>query len=355
MTLSRAAAGGDTADATPESGIGWIYHFQPDGTAALIPNAAVERALADHVGWTWVHLSLADVRCRAWIPQHAPLSELAREILLGPDEHLRLDVLGHEIVGVMPDLHQDIAQATDALVRLRFVMTERMLISARRMPAHSVEINGRAIESGKRFPSAVSLLDAVIDQFADAIGHMAERLGSELDSIEDYVMHDELSDQRLRIGRVRLQAVRVHRQLAQLRGMFHRIEPRMVATRRRRAGHARAAAEARHRPRSRLAAGARAAAARRSRRQNGGNHQPPAVHAVSPHRLLAAADAGHRFLRHEHQGFAVAKHRRGHLDGLGRRDDRQRAQLLGAAPDAGVLALRGVGHGPPLRRAAEHS
>jgi zinc transporter len=229
MTLSPAAAGGDTADATPQSGIVWIYHFQPDGTAALVPNAAVERALADHVGWTWVHLSLADVRCRAWIAQHAPLSELAREILLGPNEHLRLDVLGHEIVGVVPDLHQDIAQATDALVRLRFVMTERMLISARRTPAHSVEINRRAIESGKRFPSAVSLLDAVIDQFADAIGHMAERLGSELDSIEDYVMHDELSDQRLRIGRVRLQAVRVHRQLAQLRGMFHRIEPRMAA------------------------------------------------------------------------------------------------------------------------------
>jgi zinc transporter len=42
-------------------------------------------------------------------------------------------------------------------------------------------------------------------------------------------MHDELSDQRLRIGRVRLQAVRVHRQLTQLRGMFHRIEPRMAA------------------------------------------------------------------------------------------------------------------------------
>jgi zinc transporter len=155
MTLSPAAAGGDTADATPQSGIVWIYHFQPDGTAALVPNAAVERALADHVGWTWVHLSLADVRCRAWIAQHAPLSELAREILLGPDEHLRLDVLGHEIVGVVPDLHQDIAQATDALVRLRFVMTERMLISARRTPAHSVEINRRAIESGKRFPSAV--------------------------------------------------------------------------------------------------------------------------------------------------------------------------------------------------------
>ena len=229
MTTSRAAAGGDIADATPESGIVWIYHFQPDGSAELIRNEAVEQALADHVGWTWVHLSLADTRCRAWIAHNARLSELARETLLGPDEHLRLDVLGHEIVGVVPDLQQEIAQATDAIVRLRFVMSQRMLISARRTPVHSVEINRRAIEAGKRFPSAVSLLDAIIDQFADAIGRMAERLGNELDSAEDYVMHDELSDQRLRIGRIRLQAVRVHRHLALLRAMFHRLESRMAA------------------------------------------------------------------------------------------------------------------------------
>jgi zinc transporter len=225
MTTSRA----DTADATPESGIVWIYHFQPDGTAELVPNEAVEQALADHVGWTWVHLSLADTRCRAWVAQSARLSELARETLLGADEHLRLDVLGHEIVGVVPDLQQEISQATDAIVRLRFVMSERLLISARRTPVHSVEINRRAIEAGKRFPSAVSLLDAIIDHFADAVGHMAERLGSELDNIEDTVMSDEPPDHRPRIGRVRLQAVRVHRQLALLRGTFHRLEPRVAA------------------------------------------------------------------------------------------------------------------------------
>ena len=224
MTLSRAAAGGDTADATPESGIVWIYHFQPDGTAKLVANESVEQALADHVGWTRVHLSLADARCRVWIAQNMQLSELARETLLGPDEHLRLDVLGHEIVGVVPDLQQEIAQATDAIVRLRFVMTEPLLISARRIPVHSVEINRRAIEAGKRFPSAVSLLDAIIDHFADAVGHMAERLGSELDNIEDTVMGDEPPDHRPRIGRVWLEAVRVHRRLALLRGMFHRLE-----------------------------------------------------------------------------------------------------------------------------------
>ena len=181
MSQSHTAADGDTADANPHSGIVWIYHFQPDGSAELVPNERVEEALANHVGWTWVHLSLADTRCRLWIAQNERLSELARETLLGPDEHLRLDVLGHEIVGVVPDLQQEFSQAGEALVRLRFAMTERMLISARRTPVHSVEINRRAIESGKRFPSAVSLLDAMVDHFADAVGRMAERLAAELD------------------------------------------------------------------------------------------------------------------------------------------------------------------------------
>src|SRR5665647_3566833 len=96
MPTTRAAAGGhtETADATPESGIVWIYHFAPDGTATRVANDAVEKTLIIPAGWTWVHLSLADTRCRAWVVQNPRLSELAREILLGPEEHLRMDVLG---------------------------------------------------------------------------------------------------------------------------------------------------------------------------------------------------------------------------------------------------------------------
>lgn len=220
----------DLADTTPSTGIVWAYRFRPDGTAEPIPNDKVEAALAEHGGgWVWLHLALADTRCRTWIARHAPVSELAREVLAGPDRHLRLDILGHEIVGVVPDLHQEFAQRGDELVRLRFVMSERLLITARQRPVHSIESNRRAIESGKRFPTAISFLDAMIDQFADTVGRMAETLGDELDRAEDHVMHEEPADERQRIGRVRLQAVRVHRQLAQLRSMFHRLEPRLAA------------------------------------------------------------------------------------------------------------------------------
>jgi zinc transporter len=220
----------DLADATPTAGILWVYRFRPGGIAELVPNEQTDAALAAHgEGWLWVHLALADMRCRTWIAQHAPISDFARETLTGPDQHLRLDVLGSEIVGVLPDLHQEFTRTSDSLVRLRFVMTERMMITARSRPVHSVEITKRTIEAGKRSPSVVSFLDAVIDQFADAVGRMADRLGDELDQVEDHVMHEEPADERHRIGRVRLKAVRVHRQLAQLRSLFHRVEPRIAA------------------------------------------------------------------------------------------------------------------------------
>jgi zinc transporter len=219
----------DLVDVTPTTGIVWAYRFDPDGNAAPVPNDQVDAALADPgAGWVWVHLALADMRCRNWVAQHAPVSELAREVLAGPDTHLRLDSLGHELVGVVPDLHQELARPGDDLVRLRFVMGERMVITARQRPVQSVENTRRAIEAGKRFPSAPSFLDALIDQFADAIARMAETLGNELDRVEDHVMHEEPADERQRIGRVRLQTVRVHRQLAQMRTMFHRLESRLA-------------------------------------------------------------------------------------------------------------------------------
>jgi len=211
---------------TPTMGIVWAYRFHADGSATPVANEQVDAALAEPDGsWVWVHLALADNRCRAWIAQAAPVSSVARELLGGGDTHLRLDIIGHELIGVLPDLHQEFSHASEDLVRLRFVMGPHFVITARQRPVHSVENTRRAVESGKRFPNAVALLDAIIDQFADAIARMADQLGAELDAVEDNVMSDEPSDERHRIAHVRLQAMRVHRQLAQLRSIFHRAEP----------------------------------------------------------------------------------------------------------------------------------
>ncbi len=216
------------ASAAPASGIIWVYRFLDDGNAVALPGEQADAALADPTGWTWVHVGLADVRARNWIAQ-APISEAARDLLTGSDEHLQLDVLGNEIVGVLPDLHQEFARAGDDMVRLRFVMSERMLITSRRAPVHALELTRRSMQSGRRYRAPMAFLDGVIDQFADAINRRGETIGNTLDDIENGLLRGELGDERLTLGRLRLQLVRMHRQLGQLSALFHRIEPRLAA------------------------------------------------------------------------------------------------------------------------------
>ena len=222
MTVTdRVAAASDRA-----FGIVWAYRFHEDGSAEPIPDAELDAALAAHRGWIWVHLALADVRTHEWVSGHAPISAHAREVLLGRDEHQRLDIVGDEIVGILVDMQMEFGRETQETSRLRFVITDRLLISVRRRPLRSVELTRQALDEGRKFPAAVSVLDTVIDHFADAIAKWAERMGDELDLVEDRVLQESVRDERQRLGQVRRQIVPIHRQLAQLKALFHRLDLR---------------------------------------------------------------------------------------------------------------------------------
>src|SRR5262249_6784140 len=160
MTATHATATHATAThattLSPAAAILWAYGFAEDGTPEGIPPAEVDAALATRGGWFWIHAGLADTRCRTWLEQNAPSSPVGREILLGPDEHLRLDVTPDAIAGVLPDLQRDLAEASMEFGRYRFVMTPRMLITARRHPLHSIELTRRSVEAGERFQTAAS-------------------------------------------------------------------------------------------------------------------------------------------------------------------------------------------------------
>jgi zinc transporter len=208
-------------------GLIWAYRFSPEGVAQSIPTESAIAEIGKDHGWLWLHLGLADTRCRTWLAERAPISEAARETLLDPDEHVRLDVFGGEVVGILPDFHQQFLQEGDDLVRLHLALSDRLLITARRKPVHSIDVMRRQMEAGKLFPSPIAFFDAIVDQFADTISRLSERHGDELDAVENKVLHDEIEDQRLHLGRVRLQSIQVRRQLTQVRSLFDRLEARM--------------------------------------------------------------------------------------------------------------------------------
>ena len=211
---------------TADVGIISAYRFASDGSGTKLDIADFQNELADTRGWLWLHFNLSNRRCHDWLSARAPLSDAAREALLDPDEHIRLDIFGDEIAAVLPDLHQEFLQEGDDLVRVRFAITKNIVITARRKPLRAIELTRLAIDMGRRFLTPVSLFDAIVDQFADVIGRYSASLGDELDVVENHVLHDEVDEERSRLGRVRLQAIKTRRQLSQLRALFHRIEMR---------------------------------------------------------------------------------------------------------------------------------
>lgn len=217
------------AQLSPAVGLISAYRFANDGSGRKLDPASLDQELANPDGWVWLHFGLADQRCRDWLSRTSLISEAAREILLDTDEHIRLDLYGGEIVGVLPDLHQEFAdEDADDLVRLHFVSTDRLFISARRRPLHSIEKTRRAIDAGRMFPTSLSFIEGFVDHFADVIERFCATLGDQLDKIENQVLHDEVQvdDQRMSLGKVRLRSIATRRQLSQIRSLFHRLETR---------------------------------------------------------------------------------------------------------------------------------
>jgi Mg2+ and Co2+ transporter CorA len=202
-------------------GLSFAYRFR-DGLAERIAPAELRRALTEPGGWIWLHFGLAEPGVRSWIEHEAPIPERAKAILLSDDEHLLLEPIDGGIAGVFADLLRESEGETRQLGRLRFALMESLVISGRRDALGAIARTLKAIDSGKRFPSAVALLESIVSHFADAVAVVAEELAETLDLIEEHLIDDTAADDRRKLGPVRRTAVRLHRQLAALRLLFRR-------------------------------------------------------------------------------------------------------------------------------------
>jgi len=98
------------------------------------------------------------------------------------------------------------------------------VISARRQPLQSVTHLRAALADGRRATTPAALVDALVDYVADGVDELVEKLVVDIDRIEDLILGDEPADERRQLGQLRRTGVRLHRQLAGLRALFHRFE-----------------------------------------------------------------------------------------------------------------------------------
>jgi zinc transporter len=230
-SVADALTGDDTArspNATaPIPGLVWAFRIRSDGSSESLP---IDKQIAPaHVGLLWLHFNLADARALQWLTSadlQAPAQ--ARALLLSKDTYQQLHTTDDCVYGVISDLLRDIGEATEETGYLRFVMTERLLVSGRHHALCAVDATRRALEDGHRIESVAALLETIVENVADTMDRIAERIARSLDEIEEQVLSDDAVDLRQGLGRLRRTCVRLHRQLSGLRIVFHRLEQKNV-------------------------------------------------------------------------------------------------------------------------------
>jgi zinc transporter len=230
-SVADAPSDGDTVAAsnaiTPIPGLVWAFRTLPDGSwESLVVDQPI--ALAQG-GLLWLHFNLADARAPQWLASaNLQMPAQARALLLSKDTYQQLHTTDDSVYGVISDLKRDIADATEETGYLRFMMTERVLVSGRLHALCAVDATRRALEDGRRIESAAALLETIVENVANTMDRIAERISRSLDEIEEQVLSDDAADLRQGLGRLRRTCVRLHRQLSGLRIVFHRLEQKNV-------------------------------------------------------------------------------------------------------------------------------
>src|SRR5215475_4462355 len=217
---ARVAPVAEVAPAIP--GLVWAFRLHHDGRAEALPiDAPIEPG---HDGRLWLHFNLTDTRTRGWLTS-VQLPELARALLLSHDNFQQIHTIDNCVYGVFSDLVRDIDAPTEETGFLRFAMTEHLLISGRTQALCAVDATRRVLEGGHRVETVAALLEKIVDEVADTMDRMADKIGTDIDGIEERMLAGETkAEMRIDLGRMRRTCVRLHRQLSGLRLLFHRLE-----------------------------------------------------------------------------------------------------------------------------------
>lgn len=202
------------------------YRFREGYSAEELEPQEVAAALEAEDGWLWLHFALTDKLARNFIADLDRLPEPARAALIDTEEQLSIDATEDAVFRIVADFEHEIDRSTEAVGRLRFALTERLVISGRRHPVRSVEEIRQALHEGRTFTAAGALIEAIMDRLCDAVARACAGMADTLDQIEDRVVSDLVERERARLMPVRRLAVRLHRQLGSLAAILRHWEER---------------------------------------------------------------------------------------------------------------------------------
>lgn len=203
----------------------WGYDFTSRGGTAISASAdEIDSAVPDG-SFRWLHLNLADQRTFGWLSRVNAIPDVARELLRSTDMHARALTLRGVIAGVLPDFERDLDAAVLAQTgALRFVLTDRLMITARLHPVCAADVIARRMEQGAAPADGPAALDLLISSLSQVGSDLVEQLIVSVQKAEDALLNEDRSPNVRALVMTRRRTVQLHRHLYGVRGVLARLE-----------------------------------------------------------------------------------------------------------------------------------
>jgi zinc transporter len=200
-------------DKAEDNGLVCAYQVDETGQMKELAWADMDAALATEDNVVWLHFNQADPRARDWITSTTYLPAAGKAILLGTDTHMRIEVCGNGLAGIVGDLHHEFAQKSDRLDVLRIYLNNHCLISARCEPLNAIEKLRRSIGDGLKVERPVTIIAQFLHHVTDTLNDLLTELTGNVDDLEDQLLAGQISDRQPELARIRRIAARLRRHM----------------------------------------------------------------------------------------------------------------------------------------------
>lgn len=174
----------------------------------------LDRSASDNAGPTWLHFNLADIRACNRITAFDDVPQLAKELLLDTDPHIRSEIFGDGIALVIGDLNHDFTDDPEDFGVLRLYIDSDRLITGRRHPLKSVDELRRSLLAGLEVNSTPALLAHLIQDLAEVFHGVIKKISDDVDDAEDQILAGRVHEQGMELGKVRRLLARMRRHVS---------------------------------------------------------------------------------------------------------------------------------------------
>lgn len=197
--------------------------------AAMAPIGAALPAAPTPDDPLWVHVNLSDSRARFWLAQQQEtLSEEARDLFLGNETRVHVQVEPEGIVAILGDLYHDFDLDPERLGTLRLYLDGRWLLTARTHPLKSVDMLRRELSRSADALTPVAVFQLLLERLTDAISKVVVELGHQVEDAEDRILEGNFAGQSKPLGNLRRLVAKLRRLVSANRAALSSLPPTLA-------------------------------------------------------------------------------------------------------------------------------